>query len=185
MSNLDNITNKIIADAQTRVDEIIEETNKKIALLRNENDLEISKIENQTMAKAEQESKSEKEKIISRASLMARDEELKSKNELLNKVFSKAKDKLSKISDDDYLKFVEKTLKQETLKGNEVLIPQAGKENLLKDIGIKVAENKTIDSGFALETDNVISNYTFDDLVDFHRTEVEGEVIGILFNGEE
>lgn len=185
MSNLDNITNKIIADAQTRVDEIVEENIKRLALLKEENDLEISKIENQILAKADQESKSEKEKIISRANLMARDEELKSKNDLLNKVFDKAKDKLSQISDDDYLKFVEKTLQQETLKGNEVLIPQAGKEHLLKDIGVKVAEDKTIDSGFALETDNVISNYTFDDLVDFHRTEVEGEVIGILFNGEE
>lgn len=184
MSNLDNITKKIEDDAQAKREEILAGADKKISQLSKENDKKIAEREEEIMLEAKKQAEKEKNKVISQAELAARDKKLLAKQELLDEVFSMAKDELRKISDKDYLRFVKSNLKNHNLTGNEVLVPQKGREDVLQNLDIKLAKEERVDSGFILKNGKISTNYRFDDLVDFERQELEGEVIAKLLGKE-
>ena len=183
MSNLDNIKDKIIEDAKAQVEAISKGAMEEITGLEKENNALIQKMKEEAEEKFQKLGQSERDKILSGAQLRARDEELGAKNDLLDRVFDMAKEKLASISDEDYLRFVEKTLDGMDLEGHTLLAPK-GKKDLLQNLGIEIEEDENLKSGFALKKGDVISNYTFDALVDFYRNETEGEIASLLFDKE-
>ncbi|MDO5717786.1 MAG: V-type ATP synthase subunit E [Tissierellia bacterium] len=185
MSNLENITQKIMEDAKKTVAEIDMETGAKTEQIIKTRVDEAIKVKEKILERAKLNAASAKDKIISTAQLKARDEQLTAKQRVMDRVFEKSKEKLKNLSDEDYLGFVEKRLKELNLKDSKEIIAQKGREKLLESKGYKVSTGESVDSGFAILDGKTVINYDFSDLVDFNRLDLEGEIAKILFDGKE
>lgn len=185
MSNLDNITNKINADAQAKADEIIKSYDSEIEKIKAEYEVKAKELEEAIISKANVKAENEKSKIISQAKLKARDKKLAVKQTTLEKAFEQAKLKLKDISDSDYVNFVKNILDGYQLKESEEIILQEGKKDLFAGSDFKISDSETVESGFVIKDGDIITNYTFDDVVDFNKSEIEGEIANILFDGKE
>ena len=63
-------------------------------------------LETEILEKAEIEAKSKRERVISGAKLKARNEKLAAKQEVIEEVFSKSVEKLCKLNDREFVKFI-------------------------------------------------------------------------------
>ena len=183
MSNLDNIINKILQDAQDEAKKIIEEVESEIAVLvgdsENKAQLEADKI----VEKSRLESMQLKDRIISNSNLTARDMVLVAKQEVISMVFDRAKEKLKNLEHSRYLNFVENTLKKLEIKeDSEIILTE--KEKALTDgklFNIKVAD-ETVESGFSLKNGKIILNNDFSSILDVLKEDIEQEIAEKLFS---
>ena len=77
------------------------------------------KLQKTILDKAEIEAKSKKERIISSAKLKVRNNKLAAKQEIIDEVFEKSIDKLTELSKEEFLSFVENTILSMNLSGNK------------------------------------------------------------------
>ncbi|HHT50998.1 MAG TPA: V-type ATP synthase subunit E [Eubacteriaceae bacterium] len=185
MSNLDNLTQKILEDAKAEVDLILKDAKVKSDGIVNSRVKEANDQKSRILERATNEAALMKERVISNAELRVRDEKLKAKQIIINKVFEEAKKKLLKIDDKTYIEFLQNNIKGLSLKGSEVLVvPEDMKERVKSlNLPIKVAEDETIDSGFIIKDKDTLLNFSFDSLVEFLRDELETEIAQNLFKG--
>lgn len=187
MTNLENLTQRILEDAKEEAEEIIRIAEQKKADLINEK-VESALIDREKiLKKAQLESNLLKERIISDANLSRRDEILKAKQEIIEKVFEHAMKELQQMDDEEYIHFLQKKLADIELKGTEVLIVPKNKRILIQNLNlpIKVCKEETVDSGFIITRDSLQINYSFQSLMDFNREELETLVAQQLFNEQE
>ncbi len=187
MSNLENITRKILEDAKNKVIEIETEAKAEADALIESREQEALRVKHRIVERAKLEAEQIKEKILSGAALQSRDQQLLAKQRVMDRVFDLSKEALSDLDDASYLKFVKGKLSDLKLKNTEVLIPQVGREAVLKDksLGLAVSETETVESGFAILDGKTLLNFNFNDLVDFNRLELEGEIAKKLFADKE
>ena len=183
MSNLENLTQKILDDANNRasiIKEDSEKDNKKIidSKINEANDKKSKLIE-----KAASEAGLLKERVVSNAELKIRNEKLKAKQQVIERVFNLAKTKLENLSEDDFVNYLSKTLKNINLQGNEILVvPQRLRQKVITlGLPLIVSQEETIDSGFLVKCDGIILNYNFNSLVDYYRDDLEAEIAQSLF----
>lgn len=194
MSNVKNITSKILKDAEAGKENIL-------AVAAEEKDKIISKkvssaneIAQEILDKAEVEAKSKKERVISSAKLKVRNNKLAAKQEIIDEVFEKSIDKLTKLSKKEFLSFVENTILSMNLTGKHTLIlneeglksvTPAFIEKLNKKIDAQITLSETkgnFKGGFILENNGIEINSTYEALVSSLRDELEFEVAKVLFN---
>lgn len=194
MSNVKNITSKILKDAEAGKENILsvaaEEKDKIISKKVNN----ANEIAQEILDKAEVEAKSKKERVISSAKLKVRNNKLAAKQEIIDEVFEKSIDKLTKLSKKEFLSFVENTILSMNLTGKHTLIlNEAGlksvtpafieKLNKKIDAQITLSETKgNFKGGFILENNGIEINSTYEALVSSLRDELEFEVAKVLFN---
>lgn len=108
---------------------------------------------------------------------------LVAKQEMINKVFELTKEKLKTLNHEDYLKFVENSLKILDVKEDSEIILTESEKKLAgeKLFGIKVA-NETVESGFSLKNGKIILNNEFSSLIDLQKEDLEKEVAIRLFS---
>lgn len=196
MSNVNNLTSKILKDAEERKSSILakaeEEKNKIITKKRDEaNRLKTSMIE-----KAKLESATRKERILSSAELKVRNEKLLSKGKVIDEVFNMSVENLCQMNENDFRNFVKSSILSLNIEGDEnIILNVNGKKakneafvkeinNELKDKGnLKLSQSEgKFRGGFILEKNGIEINYTFEALVQSLREELEFEVANILFN---
>lgn len=141
MSNLENITQKIVDDATKKAEDIIREASEKKQEMINIEEERAKSEAKKILDKALANSDLEKDKIISSSNLKLRDEKLKMQGEILNKVFEAAKEKLTNVDDKVYKEFIEKKLANFSKDGIELVL-QEGREKLLKILYIKFQMKK-------------------------------------------
>lgn len=184
MSNLDNLTQKILDDSRNEAASIIEESEKLNQELINSKIKEANDKKSKILDKAAVEASMIKERVISNAELSARDEILKAKQSMIGKVFAMAKESLKNLNEEDYINFLKNRLSTLKLKGSETLIVPEKMRAKVKKLGLaNVSDAEAVDSGFLLRDGNIIMNFSFDSLVDFLREELEGEIANELFKG--
>lgn len=185
MSNLDNLTQKILEEAKLKADKIIKDSKTKSDGIINSRVKEANDQKSKILERANNEAALAKERVISNAELRVRDEKLKAKQEVINKVFLESKERLLKIDEEMYIKFLQSNIKDLSLKGNEVLVvPEDMKEKVKSlKLPIKVSEDETLDSGFMIKDKDIVLNFSFDSLVDYLREELETEIAQDLFKG--
>lgn len=179
MSNLENITQKILEDAKLKIKDIEEETEREIQAFK---EPELSKARREAeeiLKRGLDEAARTKSTIVNAATLSARDEKVATKVSILDEIYQEAKKRLGSMDDKEYEQFVNNKLESLDLKGSEELILQKGK-TLTPKQDLKVSQ-ETVDSGFAVRDGRVLYNFKFDDLVDYYRAETEGEVADALF----
>lgn len=183
MSNLENLTQKIIDDAKKRASIILEEAEKENKEIINSKINEANKEKDRIIERATAEANLLKERVISNAELQVRNQKLKAKQEVIEKVFNLAKAKLKDMNEDNFSNYLSNTLKTIKLRGDEVLIiPERMKNKVASlDLPIKVSIEETVESGFIIQGSDIVLNYDFDSLVDYYRDELEAEIAKSLF----
>lgn len=196
MSNINNMTSKIINDAEEKSREILafaEEEKKKILSKK----INIAnELKSEIEMKSKIEAKSKKERMISGATLKARNSKLEAKQNVIQDIFSDSVDRLNNLSKDEFLGFVKNAILSLGKIGEQNLIlNKDGIElvdiNFINSINEALGENGnitisseigTFKGGFILEKDGVEMNNTYDALVSSLVDELEFEVASILFN---
>lgn len=199
MSNVNNLTSKILKDAEERKAKILADAENEKASIITKKTNEANSLEAQMLEKAKREAQTSKERVISGAELKARNERLKAKQVIIQEVFEKSVEELCKLDQDKYIAFVKETILSSGVTGDEKLIlNEEGKKfiteavvaEINKELASKgkkgeisiVSEAGSFKGGFILEKDGIEINNTFEALVDSLKEDLEFEVARELFN---
>ena len=199
MSNLDNLSAKIIEDASIKAETILKEASDNGKLMVEDKIKKAEALKVQMLEKSKIEAITVKQRIISNAKLAVRNENIVAKQEMIDKVFVEALQKLLVIGDKEYLQLLKNYLLSMPIAGNEDIILPGKYINLVSEeylsemnialialgkLGeIKVSnENRDIKSGFIIIKNGIEINNTFESLVNSLRDELESEIVKELFN---
>ena len=199
MSNINNLTSKILKDAEERKAKILADAENEKASIITKKTNEANSLEAQMLEKAKREAQTSKERVISGAELKARNEKLKAKQVIIKEVFEKSVEELCKLDQDKYIAFVKETILSSGVAGDEKLIlNEEGKKfiteavvaEINKELASKgkkgeisiVSEAGNFKGGFILEKDGIEVKNTFEALVNSLKEELEFEVARELFN---
>lgn len=198
VSNINNLTSKILKDAEGKRDSIINQAKAEGGAIVSKNVKRAETISNEIIEKANIESEVRKARVISNAKLTVRNNQLQAKQEVIGKVFETAVEKLNNFSGKEYAVFVETTLKSLDLDGTETIIinekdkdvfnikflTDLNKELMAQgkkgEISLDVTGN--FKGGFVLDRNGIQINNTFESLVNSLRSELEFEVTKALFS---
>ena len=195
MSNLNNLTSKILKDAEDKKAVILSDAENEKNKILSKKQEEASSLEKTMLEKAEREAASRKERIISGAQLNARNEKLEAKQKVISEVFETSVKELSNCSAEDLKDFIKEVILNSNIKGEQNLIlNEAGKKvidevfvaEINKELGtkafIKINENtRDFRGGFILEKDGIEINNTFEALVSSIKDDLSLEVARVLF----
>ena len=183
MSNLDNLTSKILADAKAQADKIIKDAQKKA---QHKYNLEIKKInakKETVLENARRDRELLSERIKSSANLKARNKKLEAKQAVIDKVIDKLKTKLVNMDEKKYINYLNQNIDKKTITGKELIVKKEFVEKVKKEFpGAKVKKNEFVTSGFIVEENGIQENYTFEVKLDFMRDELEVEISKLLFS---
>lgn len=199
MSNLDNLSAKIIEDASIKADTILKEASENGKLMIEDKIKKAEVLKVQMLEKSKIEAVTVKQRIISNAKLAVRNGNIVAKQKMIDKVFVEALEKLLVIGNEEYLQLLKNYVLSMPIAGNEeIILP--GKyidlvsEEYLSEMNIalialgklgeiKVSnENRDIKSGFIVIKNGIEINNTFESLVNSLRDELESEIVKELFN---
>ncbi|WP_455793990.1 V-type ATP synthase subunit E [Clostridium butyricum] len=196
MSNLNNLTSKILQDAEAKKAVILSDAENEKNKILSKKQQEASSVEKTMLEKAEIEAASRKERIISGAQLHARNEKLEAKQKVISEVFETSVKELSNCSDDDLKGFVKEVILNTEIEGEQNLILNAEGKKVIDDAFvaeinkaldkkavIKIDENtRDFRGGFILEKDGIEINNTFEALVSSIKDDLSLEVARVLFS---
>ena len=194
MSNVKNITSKILKDAEAGKENILATAEEEKNKILSKKVSSANEIAQEILEKAEVEAKSKKERVISSAKLKVRNNKLAAKQEIIDEVFEKSIDELTKLSKEDFLNFVKNTIVSMNLSGKQNLIlneeglkfvDAAFIDELNKSVNAQITLSETAGNfrgGFILENNGIEINSTYEALVSSLRDELEFEVAKVLFN---
>lgn len=183
MSNLQNLTEKILEEARIKAEALISDAeafnNDTVSKKVREAEEKKAKL----LEKAVFEANLLKERIIGNAEVISRNEILSEKQKVIEMVFSEAKNKLKSLPENEYVDFLQKTLSSLELTGDETLVVTDAAKDAVKRLGLKqkISETESVESGFLVKDQKVSLNFNFNDMVDFYRDELVKEVANSLF----
>lgn len=196
MASLNNITSKILKDAEDKKNEILAKAEAEKNLILSKKIAKAKDLEEEILRKAKLEAKSNVERAISSAKLKVRNDKLSVKQNVINSTFDKSIETLANIKGEELLNFIKASVLSFGNIGDQTMIlNKNGLESIdltfiyelneeLGDRGnIKLSSKvKEFKGGFILTKDGIEINYTFEALVNSLRDELEYEVANILFN---
>lgn len=198
MSNISNLTSKILKDAEERKNSILATAEDEKANVLEKKNNSAKSLEATMLEKAKSEAQSRKERIISGALLKARNDKLKAKQAVIKEVFEKSIEELCNLSKEQFIDFVKSSILSMDVIGDEKLIlNEEGKtiinQTLINEINMELAlkgkkgevtidsETRNFKGGFILERQGIEINNTFQALVNSLKDELEFEVARELF----
>ncbi len=184
MSNLQNIKEKIIKDAENEAKNLVMKAEEKRARLLEE---EREKTEREVafiIERAEREAKLIKEQKISSAKIEARDLVLRAKGEVIDRVVQRILEKLTSLDDEQYLQFVMNRLEGQDFSEEALLIVPKDKQALMKaqSLPLSLDEEGTVQSGFKIQEGRIIRNQSFASIIEHHRDELQLQIAQELFH---
>ena len=194
MSNVKNITSKILKDAEAGKENILAAAEEEKNKILSKKASAANEIAQEILQKAEADAKSKKERVISSAKLKVRNNKLAAKQEIIDEVFEKSINKLTELSKEQFLNFVKNSILSMNLTGKQILIlnetglkfvDDSFIDELNKEAKATIALSKTAGNfkgGFILENNGIEINSTYEALVSSLRDELEFEVAKVLFN---
>ena len=196
MSNINNLTSKIIKDAEDKKEIIISQAEKEKNKILSKKQEEAKVSGNIIIEKAEREAISRKERIIPGATLQARNEKLKAKQEVISEIFESSIKALCNLSEDDFKEFVKASILNSDIVGEQkIILNDSGRKIVNKslvseinqELGSKASvtlseETRNFKGGFILEKDGIEMNNTFEALVNSLRDDLSINVATLLFS---
>lgn len=197
MSNLNNLTSKILEDAKAKANSLIEEARSEEAKIIEKKRKEANEIKNSMIEKAKLEAVVREERILSSAQLKVRNEKLKAKGQIVEKVLTLSKEKLRSMTEENFKKFLKNYVLVMDIDGDEeIIVPDKYKNsleeyiaeinNLISSKG-KIGQltlhkgERKVEEGFIVFKNGIENNVTFDNLISFRRDELEQEIVKMLF----
>ena len=199
MSNIKNLTEKILEEAKHKEKEIAAYAEGEKEKILSSKIKEAEDEKRLILLKAEEEAKTKKERIISSTTLKVRNEKLEIKQKLISEVFDKALEELCSMNSSKLKNFIKHTILDLDIEGDEtIILNEDGKSKIddkfIEDLNfiflarnkkgeLKVREeNGNFKGGFIVEKNGVEINNTFESLMDSMKDELEYEVSKALFN---
>lgn len=199
MSNIKNLTEKILEEAKHKEKEIATYAESEKEKILSSKIKEADDEKKLILLKAEEEAKTKKERIISSTTLKVRNEKLEIKQKLISEVFEKALEELCSMNSSKLKSFIKHTILDLDIEGDEtIILNEDGKSKIddkfVEDLNfiflarnkkgeLKVREeNGNFKGGFIVEKNGVEINNTFESLMDSMKDELEYEVSKALFN---
>ncbi|MDD2495430.1 MAG: V-type ATP synthase subunit E family protein [Tissierellia bacterium] len=190
--SIENITEKIISEANNAAESSINNANIKSQEIINEAKKQAENIIAEASIQSEVEAETLKRRKVSAAELQAKKMLLSSKQEAIKKSFAVALEKLNNMPESEYIEFLATEIGKIHGDGEIVLNEKdkiATGEKLIKLISEKdnnrkiVLSNNTIQSGrgFILKNGNIEINSTFEAIIDSIKDELTYEVANVLF----
>lgn len=191
--SIDNITSKILSDAENNADSSLmnAENTKQEIINKAKSEAEI--IIKTEAERAAKDAVDLKNRRVSAAELQGRKMLLSAKQEAIKKSFNAAIDKLKAMPEDEYLSFLaQEIVKIPNCEGSIVLNAKDREnigERLVKTVNEKLGAEKVALSkntvkasgGFVLKRGSVEINSTFETLLDSMKDELTGEIANALF----
>lgn len=199
MSNLQNLTSKIMQDAEFKAENTIKEArNKEIEIINRKKDL-ANKVARSLVESAEIENKALIERAISSAQLEARNKKLLAKQGIFNMIFDEVEDRLRKMNLDVYQQFVRSSILSLDIEGDEEIVMSIDDKAKLPNDFISNLNNELINSGrvgnlrfsedsrdlrggYILTKNGIDINNSFKAMIATLRDELEFGVNKILFD---
>ncbi|MFA6941201.1 MAG: V-type ATP synthase subunit E family protein [Clostridiaceae bacterium] len=199
MSDINNLKNKILEEAEINKQNIIKNAGEEAAKIIEKKVSETKVREKEIIEKAKLEAVSKKERIISNAQLKIRDEKLTVKQYVIEEVFNESLNKLYSLSKEQYLKFfIEKISNLNIIGDEKVIISNKDREVISTEVLKAINENliskgkkgnltlsnetREFTGGFIIEKNGIEINSTFEALISSMRDDLEYEVARVLFN---
>lgn len=184
MTNLQQIIDKIVRDAEVEANRIIETAEKEGQQVIDEK-INLAEEEVSTIiAKAKRDAKDIKNQALSTANIRVRDAKLAAKGDLINEVLKRVLQALVELDDDTYLKFLQNRLDQENLSGKERLILPKDKFELVESLSlpIELARDEFVKSGFMIKDNRITRNQTFESIIAYYQADLQLKIAQLLFN---
>ena len=196
MNGLDKLVARISGESDAQIKAIIDEANAKAAEIKADSDKKMKAECERIEKKAQTEVETIEMRSKASAELKTKQILLTGKQELLNDTIGMAKEKLSNLSDQEYVDFIKKLFSKHVPSEDAVLklnaadlkrIPQDVIDGFVKsaeDKGAKLtvsSEAAEIKNGFVLDFRGIEENCTFDALIDQNIEELQDKVKSLLF----
>ena len=196
MNGLDKLVARISGESGAQIKAIIDEANAKAAEIKADSDKKMKAECERIEKKAQTEVETIEMRSKASAELKTKQILLTGKQELLNDTIGMAKEKLSNLSDQEYVDFIKKLFSKHVPSEDAVLklnaadlkrIPQDVIDGFVKsaeDKGAKLtvsSEAAEIKNGFVLDFGGIEENCTFDALIDQNIEELQDKVKSLLF----
>lgn len=181
MSNIDNIINKIQAEADEKLAAITASKDEKVQAIRSEIIDKANLEKDKILASAKTKSDNIFSRISENAEIRIRDKRLQERQRLIDRVFSLALNKLNSISDEDFIKQVRDVVEKVGDKNLNLIVPKS-RINALKEanLDIKIEEDKFVENGFVLSSEKMNYNFKYEDILNDFRNEIGPELIKFL-----
>jgi len=191
--SIENITSKILSDAQNNADSSLKSAESTKQELLNKAKAEAEAIIKTEAEKAANDAVELKNRRVSAAELQGRKMLLSAKQEAIKKSFGAAIEKLKAMPEDEYLSFLgQEIIKIPNCEGTIVLNAKDREnigERLVKAVNEKLGAEKIVLSkntvkasgGFVLKKGSVEINNTFETLLDSMKDELTGSIANALF----
>lgn len=183
MSNLENLTQKIIEEAKSQAIIIEKESKKSNEKIIDSKMREADEEKKRKLNRANSEASLLRERTISNAELKARNKKLEAKQEVIGRSFDTANERLKNLNADEYVTYIQSVIKSIKLEGGESIIVQESMKSKVKELGLnmKVSDDEFVESGFSIQRKGIRFNYTFESLIELYRDELETEIAKSLF----
>ena len=198
MSNLKNLSSKIVDDASIKAEAMLKEAKDNGTSIIASKVKSAKALELQMLGKAKIEASTAKQRIISSTKLTVRNEKLVAMQEIIDKVFQGALEVLLVINEKQYLELLRSYLLSMPIAGNEELViptkfrstfndDQLAELNAALKASGKIGEMKlcdqdrSVNSGFIVVKGGIEINNTFENLINSLRDELEAEIVEQLF----
>lgn len=192
MNSKEALIEKIITEAQSYGDSLIQDAKAQSKKIENEYEAQFKDYRAYKEEKIDIECKNIVERKITVANLDAKKIDLAARREILDEVFKKAENKILYLDEKSYLNFIEKLLTQYAEDGDEVIISKADKEKIkeefIKNVSKKIKKNLILSKDFGSFNGGVIlsqqgcdKNLTLSTIVRQEREQIEIEVQNLIF----
>ncbi|WP_101773576.1 V-type ATP synthase subunit E [Peptostreptococcus faecalis] len=180
MTDINNLTDKIIEEAKFLADEIISDAKQKAEKIESDSNKNIQSKYDSIIEKGKEEAQYLKERLKSNALLKARDNELDKKQQVIDRLYSSTLEDLKNMDIDTYIEYIRKNA---TLSDKSTLIVEKDKLNIVREKfpGANISLERYADSGFIEIVDGIEINGTFSAQLDYIKDEVRGELAKVLF----
>lgn len=175
MSNLDQIKQKILQDAQQEAGRILEgaksQADEKLENARKEAREQAEAL----LGRAQKEGPNIRDRVISGKDREARSLVLEAKQNLVDRVFHLAKEQMATMKEEDYEKILDAFLLNHRYDRDTVLeIPENRSYRTNK---VEVKPSSEIQSGFRVVKDGIRENYEFSEIANYLRESLEADII--------
>lgn len=192
MNSKEALIEKIVTDAKTIGEGLIQEAEAQAQSIQNDYEREFSDYRAYKKDKIDKECKNIIERKITVAELDAKKIELGARREILDDIFDKAEAKILKLDDKSYLKFIEKLLTTYAEDNDEVVISKTDKDKItdkfIESVSKKIKKSLTLskkpgtfNGGIILSNGGCDKNLTLSTIVRQEREQIEIEVQTLIF----
>ena len=191
--SLEDIKKKIIDDAKSEADKILKAADEEIKQIKHKNSEKLKEEKAKILSNTKTQAKNKARSILITANIESKNEILAKKRKIINTILEKSIKKISNFDDDKYIQVLSHQMKNlnDLGFGSIKIFPAKGKSALTKTAAEKVLngsfeiqnEIDDIEGGFKVKSNETLIDFSFANLIEENRSELEKKLTESLFKG--